>query len=545
METTDKKVLNINLDDILPNRFQPRIKFDEAAINELAESIKEHGVIQPIVVRPIADKFEIIAGERRYKASVMAGKNNIPAIIVNLDDKESAEIALIENVQRQDLTPIEEAVSYKKILDMGYLTQQQLALKLGKGQATIANKLRLLNLHEDVQEALLNEKISERHARSLLKLEPKKQAVLLNKIINERLTVRKTDEEINKLLGKEPKPSKEEVIKPEKVGIPQLEIINFEEEKEERNMNNQDQNINGPLTNPVDPGFVDVNKIETTAQDLFTPSSPAPIDSLLTPSAVAPAPENPTIEDVEPLTTGRFFNIFNESNEENSLNGVSVDNVTKPALEPASIIEEPVQSLNNDIFGNFKPMPNTVVEEQKEVEIPEINQIQEPISPIVENNGMFTGFETTNEIPTPVEPVINPETPTFNGFSNMEPVNENVTLTPIQPISIEEEPIIEDIPSVMPAVEVIEEVSVPTEQTTQPAILSEPVLVETPIIEENIPEPIVSTPTNTFVAGDLKTVINTIRDCANTIEKYGYMIDVEELDFENTYQVTFKITKKK
>ena len=119
-----KKVVDLSIDDVLPNRFQPRIKFNEDSLNELSESIKEHGVIQPIVVRPVGDKYEIIAGERRYKASVLAGKTTIPAIITDLNDKDSAEVALIENVQRQNLTPIEEAISYKKILDMGYLNQK-------------------------------------------------------------------------------------------------------------------------------------------------------------------------------------------------------------------------------------------------------------------------------------------------------------------------------------------------------------------------------------------------------------------------------------
>ena len=194
-----KKVVDLSIDDVLPNRFQPRIKFNEDSLNELSESIKEHGVIQPIVVRPVGDKYEIIAGERRYKASVLAGKTTIPAIITDLNDKDSAEVALIENVQRQNLTPIEEAISYKKILDMGYLNQTSLAEKLGKNQSTVANKLRLLDLDEEVQEALLNSKISERHARSLLKLQDKKlQVEMLNRIINERMTVRKTDEEIEK-----------------------------------------------------------------------------------------------------------------------------------------------------------------------------------------------------------------------------------------------------------------------------------------------------------------------------------------------------------
>ena len=197
-----KKVVDLSIDDVLPNRFQPRIKFNEDSLNELSESIKEHGVIQPIVVRPVGDKYEIIAGERRYKASVLAGKTTIPAIITDLNDKDSAEVALIENVQRQNLTPIEEAISYKKILDMGYLNQTSLAEKLGKNQSTVANKLRLLDLDEEVQEALLNSKISERHARSLLKLQDKKlQVEMLNRIINERMTVRKTDEEIEKVMN--------------------------------------------------------------------------------------------------------------------------------------------------------------------------------------------------------------------------------------------------------------------------------------------------------------------------------------------------------
>ena len=117
MET---KVVELNLNDVLPNRFQPRITFSEESIQALAESIKVHGVIQPIVVRNIGDKYEIIAGERRYKASVLAGKQTIPAIITDLNEKDSAEVAIIENVQRKDLTPIEEAISNKKILDMGY-----------------------------------------------------------------------------------------------------------------------------------------------------------------------------------------------------------------------------------------------------------------------------------------------------------------------------------------------------------------------------------------------------------------------------------------
>ena len=167
----EPNVQYINVENIIPNRFQPRLTFDENGLKELALSIKEHGIIQPLVLRKLTnDKYEIIAGERRYKASQMAGLNKVPAIIADLDDNKSAEVALVENLQRRNLSAIEEAKSYKKLLDRGYLTQEQLAKRLGISQSSVANKVRLLNLTEEVQDALMTEKISERHARSLLQL---------------------------------------------------------------------------------------------------------------------------------------------------------------------------------------------------------------------------------------------------------------------------------------------------------------------------------------------------------------------------------------
>ena len=195
----EENVLQVNIDDIIPNSFQPRLSFDEQGLKELASSIKEHGIIQPLVLRKLGNKYEIIAGERRYKASVMAGLTKVPAVISNIDDNSSAEIALVENIQRRNLTPIEEARSYKNLLDKGY-TQEQLAQKMGISQSSVANKLRLLNLDESVQQALLEGKISERHARSLLILDDKNQEKeWLARIINERLTVRQLDQELKKL----------------------------------------------------------------------------------------------------------------------------------------------------------------------------------------------------------------------------------------------------------------------------------------------------------------------------------------------------------
>lgn len=202
MNNMEKEIIEVSLDDIIPNRFQPRLAFDEDALNELAKSIRQHGIIQPLVLRKVGNKYEIIAGERRYKASFIAGLTKVPAVVIDLNDNESAEVAIVENIQRKNLSALEEAKSYKKLLDRGYLTQDELAIKMGKTQGSISNKLRLLNLTEVVQNALLNNEISERHARSLLRLEdPEEQEEVLHRIISERLNVRDTDTLINSILN--------------------------------------------------------------------------------------------------------------------------------------------------------------------------------------------------------------------------------------------------------------------------------------------------------------------------------------------------------
>lgn len=253
----ENEVRFLYLDDIIPNRFQPRENFDEQALKELAVSIKEHGVIQPIVVRQIGDKYEIIAGERRYKASTMAGLTKIPAIIKNLDDKESSKVALIENLQRKDLTPIEEARTYQKILELDALTQEELARTMGKSQSAVSNKLRLLALTDEVQDALLHEQISERHARSLLNVTDKqKQIELLNKVISSRMTVRELDQTIKQMNG--------ETVEENNVGVEML----FDEKKESTDSMIKYPSENSDVSNESDPTSVDINRIRNESKDI-------------------------------------------------------------------------------------------------------------------------------------------------------------------------------------------------------------------------------------------------------------------------------------
>jgi ParB family chromosome partitioning protein len=204
-------VKEIAVEWIQPNRFQPRIVFQEEKIQELASTIAVHGMIQPIVVRQTEEeRYEIIAGERRYRAAMSLGHSVVPVVIRQFTDEQTAAAALIENVQREELSPIEEAAAYKNLLDLNDTTQQSLAALVGKSQSFIANKLRLLKLPENVQQAVAEKQITERHARALLPLKkPDLQVNLLHVIVEKQLNVKQTEDRVVKLLEKEqPKPRK-------------------------------------------------------------------------------------------------------------------------------------------------------------------------------------------------------------------------------------------------------------------------------------------------------------------------------------------------
>jgi len=199
-------IREINLDDIDPNPFQPRENFDDESLKELAVSIKMHGVLEPIILRAKGKRYEIIAGERRYKASKLAGLKTIPAVVKNYSDLKTMEIALVENLQREDLNPIEQARTFMKLIREFKLTQEELARRTGKSRSTITNIIRLLNLPPQVQDALLTGKITQGHARALLSLRDEKlQKRLTKKIIEEGLSVREIESIVKKKLTEKEK----------------------------------------------------------------------------------------------------------------------------------------------------------------------------------------------------------------------------------------------------------------------------------------------------------------------------------------------------
>lgn len=194
---TQEEVRQIPISEIDTSPFQPRTIFDDDRIDELCQTIKTHGVIQPIVVRVRNDRYEIIAGERRWRAVTKLGYDTIPAIVREFNDSQTASIALIENLQREGLTAVEEAIAYQRLIELHQLTQESLAQRLGKSQSTIANKLRLLMLPDSVKSALMERKITERHARALLSLDTEElQLKVLEEILAKDLNVKQTEARI-------------------------------------------------------------------------------------------------------------------------------------------------------------------------------------------------------------------------------------------------------------------------------------------------------------------------------------------------------------
>ena len=485
----DQTVVQVHIEDIIPNRFQPRLNFDEKALQELAESIKEHGIIQPLVLRKLGDKYEIIAGERRYKAATIAGLSTVPAVISNIDDNRAAEVAIVENVQRKNLTAIEEARSYKNLLDKGYLTQEGLAKKMGLSQPAIANKLRLLNLDDEVQQALLDEKISERHARTLLTIPDKEsQKEWLHRIINERLTVRQLDTELKKsntkidtsiieddetsggvpivesrpsieemkeksvdIFGNDNKMSVEEMMKPTEVINEEIETLDLNEDEEDDDESgsggsqNQFFNTDNPVienpqstSNLPEGTFINLNQPKPEENKFFTFSSEDTNSSFNNENESTMEPITPTNEN--------SFEIIDFNGDSNKEQSEQVGD------------ENPFQATEKDI-------PQPINMEEKEEYDTTFN--------ISSNNKFFT--------------------PTLNERQNVQMVNEKKTENPM------------------------DRVKALSEQAS-----------------------------NNYVASgetSLKDSISIVRKGLEELGARGVYAEVEEIDFENYYQITVKIPK--
>lgn len=398
----EKEIFDISLQDIIPNRFQPREMFDDEALQELSQSIKEHGVIQPIIVRKVGDKYEIIAGERRFRASQLAGKETIPALIRDIDDKEAAKIALLENLQRSNLTPIEEAKTYQTILKLDNITQEELAQNLGKSQSTIANKLRLLTLDEEVQTALLNSQISERHARSLIGLDHSRQKELLHKVINEKLTVRQLDEEIiSNATGQTLGNNQIQMPRPQNLSEGRIPM---------------DMNQNPVVQTPVFASPISENNEQEGETNLSNNNIIK--EQINSENSVEIPQMNQVNQNINELNLPNTNNIENQEtfNNENHQNNMAQD--PSPQLDPVMQNKEPELPKNN-IFDKLR-VQNVEQTQQPDPVMPN----EEPKLPNLEtqNTQSVSNIEQAPSIinqPTVVQSEKQPETQNFNNIYDL------------------------------------------------------------------------------------------------------------------------------
>lgn len=488
MQNNENEVVYLYLDDIIPNRFQPRQVFDEKALKELAVSIKEHGVIQPIIVRNIGNKYEIIAGERRYKASALAGLTKIPAIVRNLDDKESSKVALLENLQRKNLNPIEEARTYQKILELDQMTQEELAKTMGKSQSAVANKLRLLSLSDDVQDALLKEKISERHARALLAVDnQEKQKQLLNKIIANKMTVRELEEEINpkpkekiatadieKLLNREPVSVNENTS----VNVPSLPNLNLDNNNSAKVVPSSNPSINTSMPNNSD---IDI--------DYSTP--PKFIDY-----------GDEKIADIQdPLLKSTASSELNLDELRNNAQDINAKE-EKPSMDMDSLLKvnptgavQPEQSMNSN-FKFFQPDSDdsSVSDGQNSQASMPSNNNQSALDALLSSS-----VTPTNNTPTP-DSLLNVN----KGENQVEEKNEVPYLDTYNNPFAHNPIFSDDVEKIMGKK-----------------------------IEEGQEVPKL----------DFNDCLDVVRDAVKRIEQSGFKVESEEMNFEKNYQIVIKIAK--
>ena len=494
-----QEVVYLHLDDIIPNRFQPREVFDERALKELAASIKEHGVIQPIIVRQVNNKYEIIAGERRYKASALAGMTKIPAIVNNLDDKEAAKVALLENLQRKNLNPIEEARTYQKILELDQMTQDSLAKTMGKSQSAVANKLRLLSLPDEIQIALLKEEISERHARALLNIENvEKQKELLNRVINEKMSVRNLEEEIKNINSPQPQENGGAEMNNNTINMDTIMPTTQNEQKPNlmeafninENATNNDFKNNEEPNSVVNYGDIDEDEIEN--EDIKFDESDTSTD----------ADKEINIDDMKSNTVD-IDQIISEQREENNSEKDSNDQKISNDLDSLLNIQAPKNT-------EFNPKQELMKENEENKEAnkedyfqgPDLMNIQLPntgndISPIINsanNTNNNNDSNNNNQVLTNINDLYNRSF--FNNNNNNKDNNVNKNKN----------------------------------QTLGMALMAD---------AYNIPKK----QQNTTSGLNINQMIDEIRKTIQLLEKNGAKIDTDEIDFENQYQIVIRIDK--
>ena len=515
----NNEVKSIRLDEIIPNRLQPRTEFDNVKLNELANSIKQHGIINPLILRQIGNQYEIVAGERRYRASKLLGIETIPARIIDADDNTSAQIAIIENIQRENLSVIEEARAYRKLLDVCGINQTQLAKKLDKSEESITSKMRLLSLCDEVQESLIHNKITELHARALLQLKNiDDQRELLDKILEQKLSVKQTESEIKKMhenstknyekISMQISPDIRSNINENIYGndIVSIDDLNKKEiEKEDNSMNEQNLNVNPTVvTNPTTEAM---NNEQNTGA-----TTPAFGERFF-----------PSLED-QP-TNINMNNVFDTNTQ------MQPQEVNSPVVETP----QPVQPMMENLVEN-KADPNVVP--QPISPTPNMESVAQPNIPT-----FVTNRDSIPPVEAPIESFVPPVT---------ELPQENVSAPFVSPVETIPNQIV-DTPTVQPPIEnPIPPVDIPqpviqTPQEEYVTPIAQPPVVESASVD--IAQPMMNMPETTTEeqqpsqTGDVLSAMNAIKNLALSIQSIGYRASINEENETDKYRITIELQK--
>lgn len=528
--TLSSQVIQLNISDIVSSKNQPRKIFDATALDTLCESISKYGIIQPLIVRKINDKYEIVSGERRYRAAKKIGMLTVPALIGEFSDVECMELSLVENIQNKSLNPLEEGKAYKKIMDTSNMSIEELEKNTSVPKDTIQEKIKLLDLDKEVQKALLKNDISEPHAKLLLKLDSTKQVEVLNKILNDKLTVKETSDYINSILKEEVNEMNSNMSsalnnlnidsKPSNIFNDEINVI----EKRNDNMNNNNQtmffgnNLQSLENQSVNMNTQPTNNINQNQQMGLNNNQVGSMINIPTPSfATGPVPTPNSYVEPTPIIPPTPLDIPNIPFQ-TPIMATQESHESTPQEQPI-----PVNPFMN--LENVSPAPQST---PQSVPVPENNQFMANPQPAVNKEQPVSVMEQPVSNPEPINQFTNPVPPVVNPFATqpMQPENNQFVATPQptvnveQPVSITGTPISNSEPTLMP------------ETTTTP----------TPnpfVMPEQTPTTIPSTMTDV----QLDNAISEVRMAVKNLENRGITVKLVENDLGTSYQIVVEIQK--
>lgn len=542
--TLSSQVIQLNISDIVSSKNQPRKIFDATALATLCESISKYGIIQPLIVRKINDKYEIVSGERRYRAAKKNGMSNVPALVGEFSDVECMELSLVENIQNKSLNPLEEGKAYKKIMDTSNMSIEELEKNTSVPKDTIQEKIKLLDLDKEVQKALLKNDISESHAKLLLKLDLTKQVEVLNKILNDKLTVKETSDYINSILKEEVNEMNSNMSsalnnlnidsKPSNIFNDEINVI----EKRNDNMNNNQtmffgNNLQSLENQSVNMNTQPTNNINQNQQMGLNNNQVGSMINIPTPSfATGPVPTPNSYVEPTPIIPPTPLDIPNIPFQ-TPIMATQESHESAPQEQPIPV--NPFMNLEN---VSSAPQPNP-----QPVQVPENNQFMATPQPAVNMEQPVSFMEQSVSTPEPINQFTNPVPPVVNPFAT-QPMQPEMNPTPVQSTSMPEPENNPFVATPQPTVNIEQPVSI----TGTPISNSEP----TPVPETTTtptPNPFAmpeQTPTampSTMTDVQLDNAISEVRMAVKNLENRGITVKLVENDLGTSYQIVVEIQK--